>query len=348
MMIDELVVGRTPAMCRLKAEILRLAGCRISVLIMGPTGAGKEFVARALHAHSGRSGSLVPLNACAIPDSMFEATLFGHAKGAFTGALADRIGSVAEADRGSLFLDEIGGISYGVQLKLLRVVDTKTYRPLGARADRLSDFRLISATNDNVDRMAASGTFRLDLLQRLRGATLCVPPLKDRPEDIPLLLPVLLRARGLDPNIRFDSGAIDELCDHEWPGNLRELHNVLENAVSYAGGVVAREHIAQSMGAHQPSATLPRLSAELEDTVAVCREHGWDVHATADVLGLHRSTIFRRLHRAGVFGEYLANRRRTPDGTSCRISSRDRSDLSRDEMRQDSRPRMRSIDRAVS
>ena len=185
--MSTLLIGDSLPMRQLRALIARVATSTLSVLIEGETGSGKELVARALHEMSGRSGALVALNVCAVPDSMFEATMFGHVKGAFTGALRDSAGYLTEAHRGTLFLDEVSGLSLTNQVKLLRAIETKEFRPVGARSDQRSDFRLIAASNEDMVHLVEGGQFRRDLAHRLGGIKLTVPPLRDRLEDVPIL-----------------------------------------------------------------------------------------------------------------------------------------------------------------
>src|SRR5689334_2690200 len=187
-LVDRLLIGASQPMQQLRALVIRASRSRLPVLIEGPTGAGKELVARALHMGSGRSGDLIAFNVCAIAESVFEDALFGHVKGAFTGAMRDVAGYLAEANGGSLFLDEINGLPLASQAKLLRASVTGLFRPVGAQRDRTSDFRLIAATNDDLASAVAAGSFRRDLLYRLSGLTISVPALSARLDDLPELV----------------------------------------------------------------------------------------------------------------------------------------------------------------
>jgi DNA-binding NtrC family response regulator len=186
-MIADLLVGESAVMVRLRDLVLRLAPARLPVLVQGPTGAGKELVAQALHRASGRKGRCVAFNACAIPDAMFEDALFGHVRGAFSGASHDHTGYLGEANGGTVFMDEIGSLGIDAQAKLLRAVETRVFRPVGARRDQESDFRLVTATNVRLGDLVGTGRFRPDLAHRISAAVITVPALAEHPEDIPAL-----------------------------------------------------------------------------------------------------------------------------------------------------------------
>ena len=225
--IAELLVGDSEVMIELRRLILQFAPTRIPMLLVGPTGAGKELVASALHLASGRRGAFVAFNVCALPDSMFEDALFGHVRGAFTGASNDSPGYLREADRGTVLLDEIGGLAVSAQMKLLRAIETGVFRPVGAARDQRSDFRLISATNEDLSERSSAGGFRMDLLHRLGGFVLRVPPLSTRPSDIPLLMRHFARSNRGGP-LEFHTDAMDSLKAYWWPGNVRELKRAAE------------------------------------------------------------------------------------------------------------------------
>lgn len=306
---DEMI-GDSPVMRSLRSLIARVAPLDLPVLIQGPTGAGKELVARALHAQSGRPGRFVPINVCAIPDTMFESALFGHVRGAFTGATADAPGYLAEADRGTLMLDEISGLPLALQAKLLRAIETGEFRPIGGRADRCSRFRTVAATNEPLDDLVTASRFRSDLAHRLSGIVIHVPPLRDRLEDIPALVHHFIRrctcGRG---DARLTSGAIRMLQDYDWPGNVRELRHVVERAVAFSGkSVVERGDVEAAL---RPAGALHSSVRSIQpgdpfDTPArrrllsVLEECGWDTARAASRLGIHRATIYRRMSRLGI------------------------------------------------
>jgi len=302
LLLERLLVGSSEPMRRLRAGITRAARSRLSVLIQGPTRSGKELVARGLHVTSGRTGAFVALNVCAIGDTMFEDALFGHVKGAFTGATGDSPGYLAEANGGTVFLDEVNGLPVLAQAKLLRVIETGSFRAVGAARDRCSDFRVLAATNADLATGVARGTFRCDLLYRLSGAILNVPPLDARREDILALARHLLGrddAYGV-PEVADD--ALRRLQQHDWPGNVRELKHVLERAALLAEGAVLRR--ADIEGAI--AGGIQGLPEPVVDDVA---RHGllallewcdWDTTRAAARLSVNRSTVYRRMQRLGI------------------------------------------------
>ena len=291
------LIGETPQMRDLRAVVVKVAHAAIPVLIEGPSGAGKELVAAALHGASGRNGSLVSLNVSAIADTMFEDALFGHVRGAFTGAASDVPGYLMEAHQGTLFLDEIGTLDLAVQAKLLRVLDTRAFRPVGARSDRCSDFRIISATNASLSALHEDGRFRLDLVQRLSGVTIVVPPLRDRLDDLPLLSAHLLARIGARRRELTD-GAVEVLRTHAWPGNVRELRFVLERAVLLAGnGELTRTAIQRALSRAEQASGTDFARHRLADVLIA---HDWNVKLAAPALGVHWTTLYRRMKQLGV------------------------------------------------
>ena len=305
--ISETIVGESEAIRRLRALVLAAAPTMLSVLIEGPTGSGKELVAGALHHASGRRGRLVSFNVCAIADSMFEDALFGHARGAFTGAFADTPGFLREADGGTAFFDEISGLPMALQAKLLRAIETGQFRPVGARADARSDFRVVAATNERLDLLAAAHRFRTDLAHRVGGIVVYVPPLADRLDDVPLLVSAFLRQIG-SAHLGITSQALRLLCEHDWPGNVRELKQVVQWAAALAdtaldAGVVAT---ALSHRSHSPDTNNRVVERRLLcDTL---ERAGWNTELAARELGIHRATIYRRMKRLQV-----TLRRRDPE-----------------------------------
>jgi len=204
--------------------------------VEGETGTGKELVARALHdASPRRRGPFVAVDCGALPESLLESELFGHVRGAFTGAANARSGMIARADGGTLFLDELGRIPATLQARLLRVLEERVVRPLGGDAERAVDVRIVAASRDDLDAEVAAGRFRPDLLYRLAVVRIALPPLRTRREDLPLLVRDLLRRRGLADEAPSGPG-LDRLFAHGWPGNVRELRNVLDRALALAPG----------------------------------------------------------------------------------------------------------------
>jgi DNA-binding NtrC family response regulator len=297
------IIGDTPAVRELRAVITQIAPFKLPVLVQGPTGSGKELVAQALHAASARAGAFVAFNVCAISESMFEDALFGHVQGAFTGATGDTSGYLTEADGGTLFLDEISGLPLPAQAKLLRAIETREFRPVGARTDRRSDFRVIAATNEDLRTLAGQGRFRSDLLFRLSGIIIQVPPLAERLDDVPALAHHF--AREVTPNggpVEVSSAALRDLQSYDWPGNVRELRQVIECAIALAGSAV--------LGRGELSAALKRVGrhplnvqpgdAARQWLADVLEQHGWDTERAARHLGVHRATVYRRMQQLGL------------------------------------------------
>ncbi len=232
--LAETLVGSSLAMTHLRSQIVRAAGSQLSVLIQGETGCGKDLVAQGIHEFSDRSkGQLVVVNCAAIPESLLESELFGHTKGAFSGANTAKEGLLAQADKGTLFLDEIGDMPLALQSKLLRVLETRRFRPLGAQQEQHSDFRLVAATHQPLSERIEEGCFRRDLFYRLSQFPLKVLPLRDRPEDLESLCRHFIRMytlrEGVGP-LGISSHALKQLSDYDFPGNARELRNIIEFA----------------------------------------------------------------------------------------------------------------------
>ncbi|MCB9947008.1 MAG: sigma-54-dependent Fis family transcriptional regulator [Rhodospirillaceae bacterium] len=229
------LVGDSPAMQALRDLIARIAPTDVPVLVLGPSGSGKEVAARALHALSRRAdGPFVPINCSAIPAHLLESELFGHLKGSFTGADRDRAGLVATAAGGTLFLDEIGDMAVEMQAKLLRFLEDGRFLPVGGRTPLYADIRVVAATNADLDARIAAGRFREDLYYRLRGMALTMPPLADRPEDIPALARHLLARACPDRPPALAPEALAWLAARPWPGNIRELRAVVTTAAALA------------------------------------------------------------------------------------------------------------------
>jgi DNA-binding NtrC family response regulator len=238
----------------------RVAPTDATVLLLGESGTGKSQLARWIHYHSARSGGpLVEVHCAALPETLLEGELFGHEKGAFTGATARRAGHLAAADGGTLFLDEIGEISPATQVKLLRFLQDHSFVPLGASAERTVDVRVIAATNRDLQAAVQGGAFREDLFYRLNVFTVEVPPLRARSDDILPIAEGLLAARGLPPE-KLATSAREALRLRGWPGNVRELENALERALIFAGD---HEVIAEHLGAGRAGASTRRIAAEL-------------------------------------------------------------------------------------
>ncbi|HET9620995.1 MAG TPA: sigma-54 dependent transcriptional regulator [Kofleriaceae bacterium] len=260
---DQLLVGTSPAMRKLRAALDRLASQDVSILIRGESGTGKELVARALHERgTRRKRRFVALNCGAIPESLIDSELFGHAKGAFTGATTDRAGVFVEADGGTLFLDEIGDMPMAVQARLLRVLQEGEVRPVGGSGVRTVDVRVIAATHVDLTAAVEQGRFRQDLFYRLNVVVLTVPPLRERLEDLPMLAAHFLRKHAGSAAMSVSPDALDAMTSYAWPGNVRELENAIMHAVALRqGDTIAVESL--------PIAVLERSASKSSSTIAV-------------------------------------------------------------------------------
>ncbi len=229
----ERMIGRVPAFEAVKQQILRVAKGDVTVLLTGETGTGKELTAQAIHYLSGRATKpFVPVNCGAIPPDLFENELFGHHRGAYTDARSHQQGLVAEAEGGTLFLDEVNSLTPAAQVKLLRFLEDRSYRPLGYPRNLKANVRLVAATNGDLDAKVREGTFREDLYYRLHVVTLRLPPLRERVGDIPLLAEYFLTRYAMTDNVwRFTPEALEAMCAYEWPGNVRELENVVRHQI---------------------------------------------------------------------------------------------------------------------
>ncbi len=252
------LVGKNTAMLALYDQIRRVADLKTTVLIQGESGTGKELVARALHSCSSRSSRpFVAINCAALPESLLEGELFGHTKGAFTGALADKAGLFEQANGGTLFLDEVGEMPASLQVKLLRVLQEGEIRRIGAAASRKVDVRVVSATARDLHTEVAQGRFREDLYFRLHVFTLQIPPLRDRVDDIPQMTQHLIRSCasriGKEPVPRISAEALRRLTAYRWPGNVRELENVIERALVMCDATTISEQcLPPALGADYP------------------------------------------------------------------------------------------------
>jgi DNA-binding NtrC family response regulator len=297
-----MLIGESVPMRQLRTVIARVAASALPVLIEGETGAGKELVARALHQASGRRGALVSFNVCAIADTMFEDALFGHVRGAYTGAVQNAPGYLAEANGGTLFLDEISGLPPASQAKLLRAIETKEFRPVGGNADRRSDFRVVAASNESLAALVEAGRFRRDLSHRLGGIRLAVPALRERAEDIPTLVhrfSAQCAIAGAEP-VRFSESALRRLQAYDWPGNVRELRYIVEAASALASGpTVGADDVAPFLGVRMGT---PPKRATYHDLQLLTHleQSAWNINEAARRLGVHRATVYRRLKRLQV------------------------------------------------
>ncbi len=260
------IIGKSRQMLNLFEMIEKVAESSATVLIQGESGTGKELAARAIHQLSSRSGkNFVPVNCAAIPDDLLESELFGHVKGSFTGAYANRIGRFEMADKGTLFLDEIGDMKATLQVKLLRVLQSKEFEPVGSTRSQKADVRIIAASNKNLDEQVASRDFREDLYYRLSVIPITIPPLRDRREDIPILINHFQGEFNRDRRRLvkgFSREALEMLCNYDWPGNVRELENLVERMITMKeSGFITVDDLPEKYLAPRPAAVRPLASA---------------------------------------------------------------------------------------
>ena len=251
-MIDQMIVGSSTAMQNVKRLIATVAVSDAPVMVLGETGTGKELVAEAVHRASGRSGALIAVNCAAIPTELLESELFGHEKGAFTGADRQRIGLIEQASEGTLFLDEIGDMPLALQSKLLRVLETQRVQRVGSSVAQKVNFRLVTATHRDLETRVADGSFRADLYFRIAVFPVVLPSLADRSVDIPAIIGRMITDRMIQsPALdapHFDASALRALSAHSWPGNVRELRNVLSRAfVLFPGRMVTARHVRDNL-----------------------------------------------------------------------------------------------------
>ena len=306
------LIARSPAMLRIVHLVESLSRSDATVLITGESGTGKEVLARALHAHSPRSaGPLVAVNCAALPGELLESELFGHVRGAFTGAVKDRVGRFELANGGTIVLDEIGDMPVHLQAKLLRVIQERKFERVGDSVSRSVDARIIAATNSDLQAAIANGRFREDLYYRLRVVPIRIPPLRERPEDIALIAPHLLAHIGgrMGRSLRISPDTLDVLERYPWPGNVRELENTLEYAVTLCAGQTIQiedlppELLMEMSKAGPPAATDAAAGGGDPDKRRILEAltaQRWNRSLAAKALGISRSTLWRRMHELGI------------------------------------------------
>ncbi len=304
------IVGESQAILHVLKNVAQVAAVDSSVLLLGETGTGKELLAHAIHDKSPRrSAPLVTVNCAALPPSLIESELFGHEKGAFSGATGSKTGRFEVAEGGTLFLDEIGELSVDLQVKLLRVLQHGEFERVGSTRPRKVDVRIVAATNRDLAQAMANGAFREDLYFRLSVFPIHVPPLRDRRQDIPLLVWAYINRRQAQLGRRIDripKRAMEALMAHAWPGNVRELENVIERALILSTGSTLR--LEQALGASASGAAGHHVTERLDEVERVHIRRvlegcGWKIdgkgHA-AEKLGLHPNTLRSRMEKLGI------------------------------------------------
>jgi two-component system nitrogen regulation response regulator NtrX len=335
------IVGHSPALRTVLEAVQRAAPTNATVMLLGESGVGKELVARALHRNSGRAGQrFIQVNCAAIPEELIESELFGHEKGSFTGATEKQLGKFEQADRGTIFLDEIGDMSPKTQAKVLRVLQEQEVERIGSARTIKVDVRVIAATNKNLEEAITRNEFREDLFFRLNVIPILVPPLRERREDIPLLVQHFARLTSEEHNLkakRFDSRAVELLQRYRWRGNIRELRNTVERLMIMTPGDVIRaedlspelrgelavrppaDTVVASSAIAVSSAALPggsegraagastlrefKEAAERAFLVEKLREHGWNISKTAELLDTPRSNLYKKLEQYAITQE---------------------------------------------
>jgi DNA-binding NtrC family response regulator len=321
------IVGKSEKMLRLLDQVAQVAPSRATILINGETGTGKELIAKAIHAHSARADQMfVPVNSGSLPSELLESILFGHVKGSFTGAIANRKGLFETANRGSIFFDEIGTIGPEIQVKLLRVLQDREFMPLGSNESMRVDVRIIAATNADLKRLVEEGKFREDLYYRLNVINLNLPALRERKDDIPLLVEFFFgrycqeNEKFLSPEGRstltFEPEAMQILMEHNWPGNVRELENVVERAVvltttNSVPAHVLPDHLQQASGMQitrdstgmlAPNASLFEMVADFErrKIIEALERLNYSQTDAAELLHIPLSTLNQKIKRLSI------------------------------------------------
>lgn len=316
------IIGHGRGWLQIVRQIEIVAPTDATVLVSGETGTGKELIARELHCRSRRRDkSLVKVNCACIPKELYESEFFGHTRGAFTGALRDRIGRFEAADGGTLFLDEVGEIPPELQSKLLRVLEEKTYERVGETRSRTADVRIVAATNRDLQKEVAAGRFREDLYYRLNVIPIKVAPLRDRKEDIPLLASHLVEIAVKElrcPRPKLTRGGVETLLDYDWPGNIRELSNAIQRAAILAEGGALEFDLPMGAPPAEPISQRPAIGEdsnggylteaemrrrERENISIVLRKTGWKIKGIAGaaaLLGIRPTTLMSRIDKLGL------------------------------------------------
>lgn len=307
----ESLVGKSPSFVKMLSLVERAAPSEVAILLLGESGTGKEEISHLLHKKSHRSNKAFVIVECSgLTDSLFESEMFGHEKGSFTGATQSKKGLIEVAEGGTLFLDEIGDIPLNLQVKLLRLIESKTYRKVGGTEVINSDFRLICATHRNLEQMVQDGTFRADLYFRISAFQIMLPALRERREDIELLAKSLLKRIAPNRELELSESAIHLIGAHSFHGNIRELRNMLERATLMCDGKnINSNHLMDEMSKeinktsqHSDGCSSCRVVQSLEAMEAkylqcVIREHGSDLDSLSSSLGISKRTLYRMIHK---------------------------------------------------
>ncbi|WP_052515573.1 sigma-54 interaction domain-containing protein [Dethiosulfatarculus sandiegensis] len=304
------IIGRSAKMQEVFESIIRAASSDFSIVIYGETGTGKELVSKAIHELSQRNEApFVPVNCGAIPEELFESEFFGHKKGSFTGAHADKTGFLDQAKGGTIFLDEIGELTQTSQVKLLRALGSGEYTAIGSAQPTKAQFRVIAATNADLEHMAQTGRFRQDLFFRIHVIPVYLPPLRERKEDIPHLAEHILNKLGYSTKISSKDLAI--LLEYDWPGNVRELYNILERYMAFGNldflqvgiketGVLVPPFVDDELGQTTKGLRDTMMALEKKILISALEQNGWNRSRTAKALDLPRKTLFRKMQKLGI------------------------------------------------
>ncbi len=305
------LIGSSPGIVSVYKSIARVAQTDSTVLLQGESGTGKELIARALHANSARSsGPFVAVDGGALAESLLESELFGHERGAFTGAVSAKKGLLEKAHLGTCFLDEVADLSPALQGKLLRVIQEREIRRVGSTSPMTVDVRIIAASKKDLDQLVKAGTFREDLYYRLNVVTIIIPPLRERVEDIPLLAQFFIQTYGTakaKPITGISPEAVDLLTRYWWPGNIRELEHAIERAVALAPHpIICPEDLPETVqtatvqAAAQARGWVTLADLEKDHILRVLDAHNRDLGRSAAILGIHRKTLLRKLRQFGL------------------------------------------------
>jgi two-component system NtrC family response regulator len=300
-------------MRRIVEMVQRVAPTETTVLILGESGTGKELIARAIHSNSPRAnGPFVAVNCAAIPENLLESELFGHVKGAFTGAIRDRVGKFEAAEGGTIFLDEIGEMRPELQVKILRCLEERTVERVGDNKPIRVDVRVLAATNKDLTKAIQTGEFREDLYYRLNVVPLSIPPLRERREDVRALTQVFLKNLGASPKLTIAPDAFRALENYDWPGNVRELENALERSlIFHRGDVITLADLPETVRAPKPReaaplpVNLPDAGVSLEEVekeliLRALQKHDWNQSRAARYLGITRHTLLYRMEKHNI------------------------------------------------